>query len=171
MNPGDVFTSLDNVEYIVFKQLETVTSVLRKEALDKTMRFGDNNDWRESDIRKYLNNEYLGELEESFGAENIIPHSVDLFSHDGLRDYGISMDKVSLLTYDMYRNNRKIIGDNLDSPWWLSTPDSTPSGYGASGVQYVYSDGDVCFGNADWNVKAVRPFCILNSNIFVSIAK
>ena len=122
--------------------------------------FGNNNDYRDSKIRKYL-----AELSEKIIAEisedAIVPAEIDLFSHDGLDDYGKITDKVSLLTYDMYRNNRKNIKP-LDTPWWLATPDSTPSGYGSGYVQYVCSDGCVCYDGYCCDL-AVRPFFILKS--------
>ena len=167
--PGDIFTS-GGIEYIVFEHcINGTTRILRKEVLENEMEFGSNNDWKESKIRKYLNSEYLKEIEKVFGSENIIEHEVDLFSHDGLRDYQISIDKVSLLTFDQYRNNREVIGANLDTYWWLSTPDSTPSGYGDVCVLYVCEDGRVNYLGYCWD-RGVRPALTLLSSIFVSLA-
>ena len=133
--------------------------MLADEAVSES-EFGDNNDYRNSKIRKDL-----AELSEKIIAEisedAIVPAEIDLFSHDGLDDYGKITDKVSLLTYDMYRNNRKNI-KLLDTPWWLATPDSTPSGYGSGCVRYVGSDGGVDYCRFDFG-KAVRPFFILKS--------
>jgi hypothetical protein len=169
--PGSEFIDSENTSYIVIEHYENdTTRVLRKELLNETMEFGQNNNWKESSIREYLNSEYLKSIEKIFGSENIIEHEVDLFSHDGLRDYGISLDKVSLLTYDLYRNKRSIIGKNKDSWWWLATPDSTPSGYCDSYVRCVYGSGDVRYFGYDWN-RGVRPVLILKSNIFVSLSE
>ena len=165
---GEVFKA-NNVEYIVLEQLgNESTAVIRKELLEDTMKFdSDNNNWKTSSIRKYLNCEYVKELNEVFGENNIVEHTVDLLSLDGLDDYGTSIDKVSLLDIDQYRKYRKVIGENKDNWWWLLTPNSTPSGYGSGGVRYVYSDGDVGYGLYD-GFGAVRPFFILKSSIFVS---
>lgn len=130
------------------------------------MKFGENNDWRESPIRKKLNEELYQKIVAELGADALVTIQTDLFSHDGLRDYGKCEDMVSLLTYDLYRNNWENI-KGFDEWFWICTPDSTPSGYGSDGVLYVYSGGDVgyrwCGGS-----KAVRPFFILRSSIFVS---
>lgn len=131
------------------------------------MGFGENNDWRESPIKKRLNEELYQKVVAELGTNALLIIQSDLFSHDGLRDYGICEDKISLLTYDMYRNNRDNI-KGIDSWYWLATPDSTPSGYGASCVQCVYADGGVVYRDCRWNVWGVRPFFILKSNIFVS---
>ena len=164
--PGDTFKSND-VEYIVLEQFGNgTTGVITKELLKDGMRFeSDNNNWKTSNIRRKLNEEYLKEL--VFGEENIVEHTVDLLSLDGLNDYGPSTDKVRLLTIDQYRKYRKILGENKDKWWWLSTPDSTPTGYGSGLVRCVGSGGDVGCG---WcgRVRGVRPFCILKSSIFVS---
>lgn len=131
------------------------------------MEFGDNNDWRESPIKKRLNEKLYQKVVAELGTNALLTIQSDLFSHDGLRDYGICEDKISLLTYDMYRNNRENI-KGIDSWYWLATPDSTPSGYGASCVRCVRSDGCVDCIDCDWNGRGVRPFFILKSNIFVS---
>lgn len=142
LKAGDVF-KMNDVEYIVLEQLNNdITVVIRKNFLEDEMKFDDdNNNWKESSIRKFLNEDYLKKLCESFGENNIVEHTVNLLSLDGLDDYGTSIDKVSLLTIDQYRKYRKVIGENKDTWWWLSTPDSTPSGYGADYVQYVGSNG------------------------------
>ncbi len=133
------------------------------------MKFGENNDWRESLIRKKLNDELCQKITDSLGFDALVTIQVDLFSHDGLKDYGQCEDIVSLLTYDLYRNNRENI-KGIDTWWWLSTPDSTPSGYGSRFVQYVYSNGFVNFSDCGY-FKGVRPFFILKSSIFVSCDK
>lgn len=166
LQPGDTFKKNDT-EYIVCEQLENgITAVVRKDCLNKTMEFGDDNNWKESKWREYLNNDYLKELEDTFGSENIVEHEVDLLSLDGYDDYGVSVDKVSAMNVDRYRKYHKHIGDTGVSHY-LSTPDSTPSGYGASCVQYVGSGGDVDWSDCDWD-GCVRPFFILKSNIVVS---
>lgn len=129
--------------------------------------FGENNDWRTSQIRKELNEDLYNKIVSELGKDAIIPITVDLFSHDGLRDYGTCVDNFSLLTYDLYRNNRENIKACCNEAFWTNTPDSTPSGCGSGRVRYVYSGGDVGYGWCNF-VEGVRPFCILKSSIFVS---
>lgn len=164
LNQGDIFVE-NGVEYIVLEQLENnQTAVIRKELLNDTMKFdSDNNNWCTSSIRKFLNEKYIEELENVFGEKRIVEHSVNLLSLDGLDDYGTSNDKVSLLTIDLYRKYRKFLGNNMDNSWWLATPDSTVSGYGASYVQCVDSDGCVGCNDCEWIDGGVRPFFILQS--------
>lgn len=172
LKAGNIFSDSEGDKYIVTKQTEGVTFVVRKELLpDK--EFGNDNNFITSTIRQFLNNDYLKILEARFGAENIVEHETDLFSHDGLRDYGKVTNKVSLRTYDDYREQRGILCDNaFDSDrWeWLATPDSTPSGCSSRYVQVVDSGGLVDYGYSDY-CYGVRPFFALKSSIFVSLCE
>lgn len=169
LKPGDVFKK-NNIEYIVCEQLEDgTTAVVRKECRDKIMEFGDSNNWKKSKWRKYLNDEYLKEMEDVFGPDNIIEHEVDLTSLDGFDDYGVSVDKVSAMNIDRYRKYHKYIGDT-GKCHYLSTPNSTPSGTGSSSVQYVRDFGFVDWYGCSWG-WGVRPFFILKSSISVSFGE
>lgn len=166
LKPGEVFNK-NGTEYIVCEHFENgSTAIIRKECLEDGMEFGDTNNWAESGIRKFLNGQYLKNISDDFGRDNILDHEVDLLSLDGYDDYGRTTDKVSVLTVDKYRKYHKFIG-NIDRWNWLATPDSTPSGTGASGVQVV--DGS---GYVDWHYSdccyGVRPFFLLKSSISVS---
>lgn len=132
------------------------------------MKFGDNNDWRKSPIRKKLNEELYQKIVAELGIDALVTIQTDLFSHDGMKDYGKCEDMVSLLTYDIYRNNREGI-KYLDKMWWTCTPDSTPS-HSAHCIRYVRSSGDVGCGGCCWGGWGMRPFFILKSDIFVSCA-
>ena len=166
LKPGDAFKDKEGTEYIVCEQLFGKTAVVRKDVLEKKMKFGENNDWRESNPREYLNGEYLKELENIFGAENIIAHEVDLTSLDGYDDYGVCTDKVACMAILEYMKYHRHIGD-CDESHFLATPDSTPSGCGSDDVQCVGSNGYVSFNWYSY-VSGVRPFFILKSDIFVS---
>lgn len=166
LSPGDVFEK-NGVKYIVCEQFDDgTTAVVRKECLDMKMEFGYNNNWIESKWRKYLNNEYLKELEQAFGINNIVEHRVDLTSLDGYDDYGISTDKVSVMNIDRYRKYHKHIG-NTGKSHYLSTPNSTPSGFGASLVHCVSDDGRVDCSGYVW-CEGARPFFILSSRSIVT---
>lgn len=165
LNPGTVFKK-NGIEYIVCEQFaDGTTAVVRENVLEQTMKFGDNNNWKESLWRKYLNTEYLKEIENDFGADKIIEHDVDLTSLDGYDDYGTAIDSVSIMNIDRYRKYHKYIGDTKECHY-LSTPDSTPSGYSSSCVQYVDGYGLVDFRGCRWG-GSVRPFFILKSDVFI----
>lgn len=166
LNPGDVFKGKSETEYIVCGHEHFVTYVVRRKLLDETMRFGDTNNWTKSNIRKYLNEDYVQVIEREFGNGNIVAFERDLISLDGYNDYATCVDKVSVMNVMEYVKYHKYVG-NCDFRYVLITPDSTPSGCGANGVRYVNGDGSVCYS---WcgRVFGVRPFFVLKSSTFVS---
>ena len=167
LSAGDVFMDSNCDEYLVCEQFNNgTTAVVRKALLDNKMKFGETNDWRDSDIRKYLNGEYLKELIEQFGEDNIVELKRDLISLDGYDDYGKCQDKASVMSIIEYMKYHKYIG-NCDRWHYLLTPDSTPSsGCVSVIVQTVRSNGSVDFV---WcgNTQGVRPFFILKSSTCV----
>lgn len=165
LRPGNIFKGKNGNEYIVCEQLLFGTAVVRKDILDKKMDFGEDNNWANSGWRKYLNSEYLQEIGNEFGEENIVEHEVNLLSMDGYDDYGVVRDKVSAMTFDRYRKYHKYIG-NVPEWNWLSTPDSTPSGWSASCVLCVGDDGNVDYTSCRYG-RSLRPFFVLNSYIDV----
>lgn len=130
------------------------------------MTFGSSNDWKESKIRKYLNEEFYGKLVEAVGDENIIPMERDLFSLDGQTEYGKCEDKVSIISLDEYRKYRPLI-PNTDDYWWTLTPDSTKCNKDTTYIRVVCPSG--VFSRIDYDfVLGVRPVCIFSSAIFES---
>jgi hypothetical protein len=166
LNPGDVFKGKSETEYIVCGHEHFVTYVVRRKLLDETMRFGDTNNWTESNIRKYLNEDYVQVIEREFGNGNIVAFERDLISLDGYNDYATCVDKVSVMNVMEYVKYHKYVG-NCDFRYVLITPDSTPSGCGAGDVQCVFGGGRVGY---DWcgSDFGVRPFFVLKSSTFVS---
>ena len=166
LNPGDVFKGKSETEYIVCGHEHFVTYVVRRELLDEKMKFGDTNNWVKSNIRKYLNEDYVQVIEREFGNGNIVAFERDLISLDGYNDYATCVDKVSMMNVLEYMKYHKYVG-NCDFRYVLITPDSTPSGCGAGDVRYVSVVGFVGFS---WcgDGFGVRPFFVLKSSIFVS---
>lgn len=166
LDPGDVFKGKSETEYIVCGHEHFETYVVRRELLNETMKFGDTNNWAESKIRKYLNEDYVRVIQGEFGNGNIVAFERDLISLDGYSDYATCVDKASVMNVLEYMKYHKYVG-NCDSCHALITPNSTPSGYGANGVRYVSGGGDVSCGWCNV-VFGVRPFFVLKSSIFVS---
>lgn len=128
-----------------------------------------NNDWRTSDLRKYLNEEFLKKIELEIGVGNLIEFERNLLSLDGQTEYGTCDDKVSLLTVDEYRKYRKLI-PNTGDWFWLISPWSTPCNDFKNSVTVVAPSG-YFFRNDYFRSCGVRPFCIFSSAIFESEEK
>ena len=112
LKAGDVFKDGNDTEYIICEQFENgTTAVVRKDILSDKMEFGDTNDWRDSNIREYLNSKYLKELKRIFGEDNIVEFERDLISLDGYDDYGKCQDKVSTMSIIEYMKYHKYIGN------------------------------------------------------------
>ena len=140
------------------------------EKLEKSMTFDSNcNDWRTSELRQYLNNDFLRKLEKEIGEENIIEFERDLLSVDGQKEYEKCKDKVSMLALDEYRKYRSLI-PNEEYYWWLLTPWSTPHNKYYKWTTVVLPSGFFncccccCCGG-------VRPVCIFSPLIFESKEK
>lgn len=163
---GDTFELLD----LTWKILDITDKgyMCLASRLEDSMEFdSSSNDWKSSDLRQYLNNEFYEELADVIGADNIISFERDLLTLDGLTEYGTCEDKVSLLTVDEYRKHRALIPNTDDYWWWLITADSCKSNNDNTWVSVVSLRGSVCF-NFHYSLYGVRPFCIFSSSIFES---
>ena len=163
---GDIVT-IGDIEFIVLEHSKETTALLMKDSLAEGEMFGDNTDFKTSNVKKILD-KFADDLAKTVGEENIIEHTVDLTSNDGLKDYGTVRTKASLLTSDLYRRYVETIDKHkLDKWWWLATPYSTPTHGYEKYVMCVAPSGIIDYFYYDY-ISGVRPFCILKSNIFVS---
>lgn len=134
---------------------------------DKMTFDEDSNDWVQSQLREYLNTEFVEKIADEIGEENITLFKRDLLSLDGQTEYGECKDMVSLLTVDEYRKYRSLIPNIDEYWWWLVTPWSTACNDWNTTVCAISSSGDA-FINFCYNVCGVRPVCIFSSSIFKS---
>lgn len=163
---GEVFM-IGAHEFVVLEQSGDTTAVIRKDLLDEDVSFGDTNNFNGSKVDA-LCKDFAKELAGVVGEDNLVSHTVDLTSDDGMKDYGKTMRQVSLLTADLYRRYVEVLDKHMpDGWWWLATPHSTETHGNSSWVRCVSPSG-IIFSNIFNNDNGVRPFCILKSHIFVS---
>lgn len=164
LKPGDTVT-IGEREYIVLGHGDETTAIVTKEPT-KTMAFGEDGNYINSDVRKYCNGEFYEELCNTVGKNNIIPHTVNLVSDDGSHKGALIKDNVSILTCDLYRRYRELL-PAIGSSCWTATRVTTLDKDYARSVCIVDHGGilgwDDC-GYFGW----VRPYCILNSSVLVS---
>ena len=135
---------------------------------DKMMFDKTSNDWVKSQLREYLNTEFIEKIADEIGEENIVSFKRDLLSLDGQTEYGECEDKVSLLTVDEYRKYRSLIPNTDEYWWWLISPWSTDcNNWNMRSVTVVSSYGYVNNDYCDCN-GSVHPVCTFSSSIFES---
>ena len=129
-------------------------------------RFGNNNNWKESSLRRFLNTEFLEKIENEIGQGMLVEFERNLLSLDGQTEYGTCRDKVSLISFDEYRKYRALL-PNTGYWWWTLTPDSTKCNGNNSWMSVVAPSGDFS-GRGYYGDYGVRPFCIFSSSLFES---
>lgn len=154
-------------EFIVLEHSNDTTAVILKDLLFESKEFGKDNNYKASYVDD-LCGDFADEISEIIGKDNLIEHTVDLTSDDGLKDYGKIKRSMSLLTTDLYRRYVEILDKyKVKKWWWLATAFSTPKHDPDNWVKCVSPSGGISrYGY--YRNSGVRPFCILNSNIFVS---
>ena len=156
---------IGDYEFIVLNYHKDYTELLLKNGLGDSKFGEDNNDYRESLIKPFLE-KFAKIIEDIIGKENLITHTVDLTADDGLKDYGTITAKMSLLTAQMYRENVYTIDKYiLKNWWWLATANSAPTHHESDWVKCVSPVGDVS-DYRYYSTIGVRPFCIVKSCIF-----
>lgn len=159
---------IGETQFVVLGQYDEETAVITKDVLKK-MAFGNGNNFNGSDVDDYCK-DFADTLARQIGERNLVEHTVDLTSDDGLKDYGTVTRKVSLLTAEMYRSCVDVLDQHKPASWWwLATPFSTPRHDDSGWVKCVSPAGSFNSGSYDIDNCGVRPFCILNSSILVSL--
>ena len=163
---GETF-KIGKYEFIRFKNMQGGVAVVLKDILF-TSRFGNNNDFSKSDILEKLKS-ILKEIEDEIGAENVLEFETDLTSLDGSKKHGSMKSKISLPTFDFYRDNVSVFDPYKPDTWWcLATPDTTTDHYNDDWIVCVSPRGLINIGDYYYGNFGVRPFCILSPAIFVS---
>lgn len=167
VNIGKTFT-VAGIEFIKFDQNGENVVVMAKEALFRA-RFGVDNNFAHSELLQRLQTEVLAKIEAAVGAENVVEFETDLTSLDGLKTHGKMVSKISLPTFDFYRENVELFDEyKLDDWWWLATPETTEEHLNNAWVGCVSPRGDVYDFCSDIINYGVRPVLIFKSNISVS---
>ena len=120
------------------------------------------NDFAASDIREFLNGEFLQKLIGAGAPEEMFEYfGINLTADDGLNDYGFAPIRIGLITCDEYRLLRGNIPALPDEWWWTGTPHSPKNKL----VRIVCFDGSLGERCASERVMGIRPLCILKSEI------
>ena len=171
LNPGDVF-KIGEHDFIVLTQYREETAVISKGFMAKNVNFDeDSRNYKESNLKKVIENLIQPVIEAEVGSKNIIEHEVDLTSVDMQDEFAGFKCKVRPITFDEARlYNNLLVNKSLNDWWWTCTPWSTEDRGWKYSITVVAPSGsvgnDFCF-----NSYGVRPFCIFSSAIFESEEK
>lgn len=167
---GDTF-KIGIHDFIVLEQNGPVTAVISKNLMAENEEFGNSRNYKESNIRKIIEEDILPEIESEIGSENIIEHEVDLTSVDMQDEFGTYKCKMRPITFDEARQYNNLIANKELPEWyWTCTTWSTEDRGWNYSVAVVSPSGNVDSSPYDDN-GGVRPFSILKSHIFVSKAE
>lgn len=168
LNPGEIF-KIGEYDFIVLEQCEERTAVISKGFMAGNVKFDeDSKNYKESNLKKVIENLIQPVIEKEVGSKNLIEHEVDLTSVDMQDEFAGFKCKVRPITFDEARlYNNLLVNKNLNDWWWTCTPWSTEDRGWKYSIAVVAPSGYVydCLCNY---CHGVRPFCILKSNIFVS---
>lgn len=166
---GEVFSGESGRKYKVLKQEEGHTKVITLDLMAENKVFDeDTPDYKESEIKGFIEKELQPLIETDFGTENLVEHEVDLTTVDMQKVYGTCICKVRPITFDEAReHNAELVKNDLPDWYWTCTPWSTEERGWKYSVAVVCPSG-VIDGNISLSRDGVRPVCILKSNIFVS---
>lgn len=168
LNLGEIF-KIGEYDFIVLEQCEERTAVISKGFMAENVKFDeDSRNYKESNLKKVMENLIQPVIEKEVGSKNLIEHEVDLTSVDMQDEFGGFKCKVRPITFDEARlYNNLLVDKNLNDWWWTCTPWSTEDRGWKYSIAVVAPAG--YFSNRGCgSCYGVRPFCILKSNIFVS---
>lgn len=121
---------------------------------------GRSNNWKNSSLRRVLNNDFLAE---KLDKRHLVPMVLDLTADNGDDAYGECEDYVGILSCDQVRKYRKLIPSYPEWMWtctpWYCSPDSTY----ANVVRGVDTSGVLYYGYGANGAYGVVPACIFSS--------
>lgn len=131
-------------------------------------KFGQNNNYAESELKEYLNEWYLDSwLNDGAFITDFVEMEVDLTANDGLDDYGKCRCFLAPRTCEQHRKYRKLI-PNPDGLEWTVTAYSTESNKCSYDAYLVTSAGAlsiIYFSYGVYSAYGVRPLFILNPSV------
>lgn len=136
---------------------------------DFESKFGETNNFAESELRKKLNGEYLDEwVKDGVDRASFVLMQVDLTVNDGLKDYGTCECFLAPRTCDQHRKYRDLIPNPKNAWEWTATAYSTKAnGYSLTAYQ-VTGAGGLSFGITVFGAVGVRPLFKLNPNTVIA---
>lgn len=169
LKPGETF-KIGEWDFIVLEHLlPGRTAIISKSIIRKNENFGDNRDYKESNIKKIIEQEILPEVEKEVGLENILRCDVELTSVDMQNEFGTVKCKMRPITFDEARKyNNLLVNKHLTDRYWTLTPWSTEERGWEYSIAVVAPSGGINWDYCGY-CRGVRPMCYLSDDIEVRI--
>ena len=168
LKPGEHFKIAD-WDFIVLQHNECDTLVISNDLLAENEEFGETRNYKESNVKKVIEDKILPIVENTVGKDNVISHYAELTSVDMQNEFGKVECRMRPISFDEARKyNDILVNKELPDWYWTLTPWSTEERGWKYSVAVVSPSGVIGNGNDYDFGSGVRPVCILNSNIFVS---
>ena len=166
--PGEKFI-YGNKNCMVLEHMDdgTLCMVLDE---DFESKFGETNNFAESELRKKLNGEYLDEwVKDGADRASFVLMQVDLTVNDGLKDYGTCECFLAPRTCDQHRKYRYLIPNPKGNWEWTATAYSTKAnGYSLTAYQVTVAGAlDISYFGVVYSAYGVRPLFKLNPESLV----
>lgn len=130
-------------------------------------KFGESNNFAESELRKKLNGEYLDEwVKDGADRASFVIMQVDLTANDGLKDYGTCECFLAPRTCDQHRKYRYLIPNPKEDWEWTATAYSTKEN-GHPDVAYQVAASGSLYSDVVYNADGVRPLFKLNPDSII----
>lgn len=137
---------------------------------DFESKFGETNNFSESELRKKLNGEYLDEwVKDGADRASFVLMQVDLTANDGLKDYGTCECLLAPRTCDQHRKYRYLIPNPKENWEWTATAYSTKAnGYSLTAYQVTSAGAlDISYFGVVYSAYGVRPLFKLNPDAVI----
>ena len=135
---------------------------------DFESKFGETNNFAESELRKKLNVEYLDEwVKDGADRASFVLMQVDLTADDGLKDYGSCECLLAPRTCDQHRKYRYLIPNPKGNWEWTATAYSTKDNNCSFRTYLVAATGSLGYSVYVDIAFGVRPLFKLNSESLV----
>ena len=135
---------------------------------DFESKFGETNNFSESELRKKLNSEYLDEwVKDGADRASFVLMQVDLTANDGLKDYRTCECFLAPRTCDQHRKYRYLIPNPKENWEWTATAYSTKDNNCSFRTYLVAATGSLGYSVYVDIAFGVRPLFKLNSEFLV----
>lgn len=135
---------------------------------DFESKFGETNNFSESELRKKLNGEYLDEwVKDGADRASFVLMQVDLTANDGLKDYGTCECLLAPRTCDQHRKYRYLIPNPKGNWEWTATAYSTKDNNCSFRTYLVAATGSLGYSVYVDIAFGVRPLFKLNPDAVI----